>query len=250
MRSKGKMVTIKELRNICVPNPERDQVFGKYFQRPFSIYFTWFFIKFKGINAEMVCFLWVLTAFIGGLLYFIGNYWFALLGLLLFHIGMVLDCADGEVARYKKRCTIRGPYLDLIGHAIVNPTILLGIGVYSYINPILGIPPVIFLVLGSISAILMININIARLKVYEALSDNGICIEEEQKRMKKIPKITFKTGLLRPLLRIGPGCLVYFATIFNLLPYYIIFMGGLLPTVYIKRVYDEYKRMEKVYDKK
>jgi len=52
---------------------------------------------------------------------------------LLLQIGYILDCVDGEIARYKKQQSVRGVYLDLIGHQFVIPMFLffVGVGVYQ-----------------------------------------------------------------------------------------------------------------------
>ncbi|GEM_PF-6898383 len=237
---------IKELRKICHGDPKRDSIEAKISQKPFSMYLTWLFVK-TNIRAEQVCFLWIVSSFIGGVLYFFGNYWLSLLGLAFFHLGMILDCSDGEVARYRKKCTIRGPYLDLVGHTIVNPTILLGAGIYSYKNPMLGISPVIFLILGSIAAIIIVNANVARLKVYEVLLDNKKRITSERKRFKSLPKTNLK-GVMNTLIRIGPLSLIYFFTIANLLPIYLLIITPTYIVFYLGRIFHEYNHIKKKYD--
>lgn len=242
------MVSLKEFRKICFPHHCKNRkTIGWMITRPFSIYFTWIFSK-TNLNAEKVCFSWVMTALIGSLFFYTGNYWLALVGLLLFHIGLVLDCSDGEVARFRKETSIRGPYLDLIGHAIVNPVLLLGIGFYSYQNPMFGLHPVIFLMAGAFSAIFLINTNMARLKVYEALIDNNLPVHKQKERIKKTSS-NLKVSL-RELLRIGPGSMFYLFTIFNILPIYILFMVVFSFITYIHRVWVEFRNLMREYDKK
>ena len=61
---------------------------------------------------------------------------YSLLGVILLQIGYIFDCVDGEVARYKGLSSVRGVYLDLIGHQFVIPMYLffVGVGVYLRTN--------------------------------------------------------------------------------------------------------------------
>lgn len=43
---------------------------------------------------------------------------------MLLQLGYILDCSDGEVARWKNQQSVKGVYLDLVGHVIVIPAYL------------------------------------------------------------------------------------------------------------------------------
>ncbi|MDP7527507.1 MAG: CDP-alcohol phosphatidyltransferase family protein [Candidatus Marinimicrobia bacterium] len=67
---------------------------------------------------------------------------YAIFGIILLQIGYIFDCVDGEVARFKNQQSVRGVYLDLIGHQIVIPMYIFfnGLGVYlrlGYIDAII-----------------------------------------------------------------------------------------------------------------
>lgn len=77
---------------------------------------------------------------------------FYLLGFVIFNFGIVLDCSDGEVARYKNMLTIEGTYFDTLTHYLVYPAT--GVGVFIGIYRITNDSTV--LMVGSILAVAML----------------------------------------------------------------------------------------------
>jgi len=70
------------------------------------------------------------------------NIKYAVIGILLLQIGYIFDCVDGEVARFKNQQSVRGVYLDLIGHQFVIPMYIFfnGLGVFlrfGYVDAII-----------------------------------------------------------------------------------------------------------------
>ena len=52
----------------------------------------------------------------------------AILGALFIQIYLLLDCVDGELARWRKQTSITGVYLDRIGHYVCEAAFLTGLG--------------------------------------------------------------------------------------------------------------------------
>ncbi len=52
----------------------------------------------------------------------------AILGALLIQLYLLLDCVDGELARWTKKTSITGVYLDRVGHYLSEATLLTGFG--------------------------------------------------------------------------------------------------------------------------
>lgn len=50
-----------------------------------------------------------------------GTYWSILAGTALFQFATIIDCVDGQVARYRKTSSLMGTYLDQFVHNITNP---------------------------------------------------------------------------------------------------------------------------------
>lgn len=52
----------------------------------------------------------------------------ALLGVLMVQLYLLLDCVDGEVARWKKQFSLGGVYLDRVGAYLCDAAVLVGFG--------------------------------------------------------------------------------------------------------------------------
>ena len=64
-------------------------------------------------------------------------------------LGGILDNVDGEIARATNKTSLKGEYLDLIGHRVIHPLFFLFLSIGIYINN----PNYYILILGSIAAI-------------------------------------------------------------------------------------------------
>ncbi len=60
------------------------------------------------------------------------NAWIVLLGLLGFHLHVLLDYVDGEVARVRNQMSVRGAYFDLITDRITFPLFIFCSGLGAY----------------------------------------------------------------------------------------------------------------------
>ena len=121
------MPSIKEMRQVCqikIPNKKGKMVYAdhwwaRYVSRHCSIYLTWLFVKL-GISANAVTFLMILTGLMAFVLCIPHILWVNIIGLLLWFLFEALDCSDGEVARWTKKSSIRGVYLDFVSHVLCN----------------------------------------------------------------------------------------------------------------------------------
>jgi hypothetical protein len=133
------MPSIKEMRQVCqtkIPNKNGKMVYAdhwwaRYVTRHYSIYMTWFFVKL-GISANTVTFLMIFSGLVGIALCIPHLLWMNVVGLILLYLFEALDCSDGEVARWTKKSSMRGVFLDMIAHVICNHPIkaILGLNLY------------------------------------------------------------------------------------------------------------------------
>ncbi len=83
----------------------------KYFYHPITIWSSWIFIKLK-LHENTVTFLSFVFALISAfMIYYLDSYWLILAG-IFFAYGVVIDLADGTVARYYKHKSAMGEWLD------------------------------------------------------------------------------------------------------------------------------------------
>jgi phosphatidylglycerophosphate synthase len=126
-RDERTTASIREMREVCQlrrPNAKGKTVwaghwFNSLFTRYISIYFTWLFVRL-GISANATTFLMIPTGLLGVAFLVPHVLWANLLGCALLLFGVVLDCVDGEVARWTRKSSVKGFYLDYVYHVICN----------------------------------------------------------------------------------------------------------------------------------
>ena len=121
--------TLKNLRKIVQKEVEPEP-YAKYVVRPISILFTWLFVR-TPISANQVTILQEILGVVGAILFGYGRF---VLGSIFLQLGYILDCSDGEVARWKNQSSESGKFLDLIGHMIVIPFYYFGLGLGLFLQ--------------------------------------------------------------------------------------------------------------------
>ncbi|MEK7516319.1 MAG: CDP-alcohol phosphatidyltransferase family protein [Patescibacteria group bacterium] len=132
------MPSIKELRAICQtseasPSLMSQSIMGK-FNRVFSIYLTWIFIRLPFTPNQITVF--------GTVVYLLGaglflKYQFAwnLAGVLLIVLSFLIDAVDGELARYRKMVAgggVGGVYVEPVSHDVQYGWVFLPIAMGSF----------------------------------------------------------------------------------------------------------------------
>ena len=131
---------IREMREICQHrkrNAEGQMVlvghwFVTSFVRRFSIYITWLFVR-TGISANTTTLLTILCGLAGAALCIPHIFWLNVIGACLLMLDEVFDCVDGEIARWTKKSSLRGLYLDLAGHLLCNPLLAIICALHLYL---------------------------------------------------------------------------------------------------------------------
>ena len=134
------METIQEMQVVCQPqkpNAKGDVVLvGDWFStllvRHFSMYITWLFVRI-GITANTTTFFTILCGLAGVALCMPHIFWLNVIGASLLILEMVLDCVDGEIARWTKKSSLKGLYLDLVSHLLCNALLATICGLHLYL---------------------------------------------------------------------------------------------------------------------
>ena len=100
---------------------------GRLYMRAISLRCTRFMVD-APITANGLTYLMIVAGFAAGALLLIPGLAGAVLGALFIQIYLLLDCIDGEVARWRKQTSITGVYLDRIGHYLCEAAFLAGLG--------------------------------------------------------------------------------------------------------------------------
>ncbi len=122
--------SIDELRAVAQPERVLSRVNGEHWMgrrlRTISVYFSRAAIRF-GISANTLTGVMIVVGLLSALAFSAPGWW-PLIGVLGIEVYLLLDCVDGEVARWNRAESAKGVYLDRLGHYVVEAAIPIGLG--------------------------------------------------------------------------------------------------------------------------
>lgn len=101
----------------------------------------------------------------------------AVLAAALIQTYLLLDCVDGEVARWRGTTSAAGVYLDRLGHQVVEAGLVVGIGVRAAGGP--GLEPSWWVALGAVGALLVVLGRLEGDLVIVARAESGLVARAE-----------------------------------------------------------------------
>ena len=125
-------ITIEELRRVTQPDSVRGRANSEHwvadlYLRRISPYLTRILLK-CGFTPNAVTWLMIITGVSAGFSLLIPGFTGILLALLLGQLQMLWDCCDGEIARWKKKFSPAGIFLDKLGHYLTEATLAVCLG--------------------------------------------------------------------------------------------------------------------------
>ncbi|MEV0233252.1 CDP-alcohol phosphatidyltransferase family protein [Nonomuraea sp. NPDC050786] len=124
--------SVAELRRVAQPAGHLERRNGEHwagvlYMRRLSIYVTWLMTKTSVTPNQLT---WVMTVagIAGGVVLALPGLWAAVAAALLIQIYLLLDCSDGELARWTGRTSLVGVYLDRVGAYFAEAAVLVGLG--------------------------------------------------------------------------------------------------------------------------
>ena len=134
-------------------NAEATNLVNTYVFRPLSFYIVWLFSRL-GISPNATSGIALVVGLIACYYLITGYYLNVIIGAFLLNLQLILDCVDGGLARALGRESSKGYYLDAIGGHTINLLVPISLSIGLYLYPPLGIPGVIFLLLGVLLTLL------------------------------------------------------------------------------------------------
>lgn len=128
---------LKDIRNsyfLEKHNQDKGDFWLYYVVRPISFYLTYVFLKLN-ISANQVTYFSIFIGFIGCGFVVSGNYSFRIIGALLINLWIILDCVDGNIARFKKTFSKYGEFIDALSGYLVNAFLFLSVGIGAFNCP-------------------------------------------------------------------------------------------------------------------
>jgi len=155
---------------------------GRLYIRRFSPYATRFFLRL-GLSPDAVTWLFVLTGVAAAALLSVDGLLPVIGAVLLIQLQILLDCSDGEVARWQGRSSPRGIYLDRIGHYVTEAGLPIALGIRAD-----------EVTLGLVVAVLVLLIKSETALVFLARAESGKPPAEDRREVA-VPR----GGVLRSL---------------------------------------------------
>ncbi|HEY6276086.1 MAG TPA: CDP-alcohol phosphatidyltransferase family protein [Streptosporangiaceae bacterium] len=100
---------------------------GRLYMRRVSPHATWVFARL-GWSPNAVTAGFMVCGVAAGAVAALGGLWPAVAAAVLIQAYLLLDCADGELARWSGRTSATGVYLDGVGHYLAEAALLAGLG--------------------------------------------------------------------------------------------------------------------------
>ncbi|RMI46996.1 CDP-alcohol phosphatidyltransferase family protein [Actinomadura harenae] len=105
---------------------------GRYYMRSLSPYVSWVALRL-GFSPNQLTYMMMACGVLAGAVVSIPATGTAAIGpalggAVLIQVYLLLDCIDGEVARYLRRTSVAGVFLDRIGHYLSEVALLTGLG--------------------------------------------------------------------------------------------------------------------------
>ena len=132
--------TIREISKIKIPmlrlklaNRANDGFFSVFFLRRVSKLLTWSAVKIGATPNQVT-----LASFAIGLyaayLFALGDTWSLIGGAILLQVSIIVDCVDGELARYTRKFSELGAWLDAITDRVKEYAVFLGLAYGAFVQ--------------------------------------------------------------------------------------------------------------------
>ena len=199
--------SIAQIREISQPQEIRGRQTSEHwlnevYLRKLSPYQTRVLLKL-GFSANGVTYLMIATGFVAGLALLIPGLPGGLLAAFFGQLQMLLDCSDGEVARWRNTSSPAGVFLDKIGHYLAESFIPIALGIRAGGGLYeMGADNLTYVALGLLLSVLILFNKALNDMVHVARAFNGL------PKLSESPAVSAPTspGLakLRSLVRLFP----------------------------------------------
>lgn len=124
--------SVAELRPVVHPEGVKDRRSGEHwagrlYMREISLRCDRYLVNTR-ITPNQLTYLMIVAGVLAGAALLIPGLTGALVAAVLIQLYLLLDCVDGELARWRKQTSVTGVYLDRVGHYLAEAALLVGFG--------------------------------------------------------------------------------------------------------------------------
>ncbi|MFD8615507.1 CDP-alcohol phosphatidyltransferase family protein, partial [Streptomyces sp. NPDC059631] len=165
-------VQLEELRSVIHPTGKLDSRAehwaGRLYMRSLSLRVTRHLVDTR-ISPNQITVIMVFAGMLSGVALILPGLGGAVLSVLFMQLYLLLDCVDGEVARWRRQFSPLGVYLDRLGAYLADAAVMVGMGIRA---AQLGLN--LYLVAGLAAAIGVLLLKSSSDLVHVARSDSGM----------------------------------------------------------------------------
>jgi phosphatidylglycerophosphate synthase len=175
---RARPTSIEELRAVAQPPEVRLRANAEHwtaslYLRDLSPYLTWLLLK-TSVTANGVTALMILVGWSTAAALLIPGVWGALLALLLGQLQMLVDCCDGEVARWRGESSPAGVFLDKVGHYTTEALIPIAFGIRAAAYPFEAPADLLWTTLALLLALVIVLNKALNDMVHVARANSGL----------------------------------------------------------------------------
>lgn len=130
---RGNSPTLAELRAVAQPETvvgrRNSEHWAGLYLRKGSIHLTRLLLP-TGISANAVTWLMIAIGVCAPLVLTIPGWWPVFVAAILIQLHILVDCSDGEIARWRNQSSTSGVYIDRVGHYVVEGMLPIALGVH------------------------------------------------------------------------------------------------------------------------
>ncbi|SEM81120.1 CDP-alcohol phosphatidyltransferase family protein [Nonomuraea pusilla] len=124
--------SVAEFRRVAQPEGHLERRNGEHwagvlYMRRLSLYVTWMLSRTR-VTPNQLTWVMTLAGVAAGVVLALPGLWAALAAALLVQVYLLLDCSDGELARWTGKTSLVGVYLDRVGAYFTEAAVLAGLG--------------------------------------------------------------------------------------------------------------------------
>lgn len=130
---RGSRPTLAELRAVSQPDTvvgrRNSEHWAGTYLRKGSIHLTRLLLP-TGISANAVTWIMIVIGVSAPLVLTIPGWWPVVVAAILIQLHILVDCSDGEIARWRNQISTSGVYIDRVGHYVVEGMLPIALGVH------------------------------------------------------------------------------------------------------------------------
>lgn len=124
--------SVAAIRDVAQPPGHLERKNGEHwagvlYMRAISIRVTWLLTK-TSVTPNQLTWIMTLAGVAAGFVIALPGLWAAVGAALLIQVYLLLDCSDGELARWTGKTSLAGVYLDRVGAYFTEAALLVGLG--------------------------------------------------------------------------------------------------------------------------